>query len=62
MRSAITRLQCLRGWLSFVLVFSLDAIGNVGVTFGQEFNWGLSAPGGILVGMVWNYAVTSSYT
>lgn len=65
MRSAITRLQWLRGWLSFVLVFSLGAIGNVGVTsylFGQEFNWGLSAPAGILVGMVWNYAVTSSYT
>ncbi|MGZ8383312.1 MAG: hypothetical protein ACXWWE_04815 [Nitrospira sp.] len=41
MRSAVTRLQWLRGWLSFVLVFSLDAIGNVGVTsylFGQEFN------------------------
>jgi dolichol-phosphate mannosyltransferase len=57
--------QWLRGWVSFVLVCSLGAIGNVGVAsylFGQEFNWGLSALAGILVGTVWNYAVTSSYT
>lgn len=47
--------QWLRGWLSFVLVCSLGALGNVGVAsylFGQEFNWGLSALAGILVGTV----------
>lgn len=57
--------QWLRGWLSFVLVCSLGAIGNVGVAsylFTREFNWGLSALAGIVVGTVWNYAVTSSYT
>lgn len=57
--------QWLRGWLSFVLVCSLGAVGNVGVAsylFTQQFHWGLSALAGILVGTVWNYAVTSSYT
>lgn len=61
----LRRWQWLRGWLSFVLVCSLGAAGNVGVAsylFNQEFNWGLSALIGILVGTVWNYAVTSSYT
>ena len=57
--------QWLRGWLSFVLVCSVGALGNVGVAsylFLQEFNWGLSALVGIVVGTVWNYAVTASYT
>ncbi len=57
--------QWVRGWLSFVLVCSIGAVGNVGVAsflFTQEFNWGLAALAGIAVGTVWNYAVTSSYT
>ncbi len=54
-----------RGWLSFALVCGLGAIGNVGVAsylFGQDLHWGLSAMAGIVVGTVWNYAVTASYT
>ncbi|KXK01294.1 MAG: Undecaprenyl-phosphate 4-deoxy-4-formamido-L-arabinose transferase [Nitrospirae bacterium] len=54
-----------RGWLSFVLVCGLGAIGNVGVAsylFRRDLHWGVSAMAGILVGTVWNYAVTASYT
>ncbi|HQY59062.1 MAG: glycosyltransferase family 2 protein [Nitrospira sp.] len=57
--------QWVRGWLTFVLVCSLGAVGNVGVAsylFTQNFNWGVSALVGILVGTVWNYAATSSIT
>lgn len=57
--------QWLRGWLSFVVVCGIGAVGNVGVAsflFTQEFSWGLAALAGIAVGTVWNYAVTSFYT
>jgi dolichol-phosphate mannosyltransferase len=55
----------LRGWLSFVLACSIGALANVGIAsylFTQDYFWGLSAMAGILVGTVWNYAVTSAYT
>jgi dolichol-phosphate mannosyltransferase len=55
----------LRGWASFVLACSIGALANVGVAsyfFAQNYFWGLSAVAGILVGMVWNYAVTATYT
>ncbi|MBX3344974.1 MAG: GtrA family protein, partial [Nitrospira sp.] len=61
----LTGWHWLRGWLSFALVCGLGAIGNVGVAsylFRQELHWGLSAMAGIVVGTVWNYAVTASYT
>lgn len=61
----LTGWHWLRGWLSFALVCGLGAIGNVGVAsylFGQDLHWGLSAMAGIVVGTVWNYAVTASYT
>jgi dolichol-phosphate mannosyltransferase len=54
-----------RGWASFVLACSIGALANVGVAsylFAQDYFWGLSAVAGILVGMVWNYAVTATYT
>jgi len=57
--------QWLRGWMSFVLVCSIGAFANVGVAaylFDKDYFWGLSAFAGILVGTVWNYAVTSAYT
>jgi dolichol-phosphate mannosyltransferase len=57
--------QWLRGWVSFVLVCSVGAFANVGVAaylFNNDYFWGLSAVTGILVGTVWNYAVTSAYT
>ncbi|MGB0712467.1 MAG: glycosyltransferase [Gammaproteobacteria bacterium] len=59
----------LRGWLSFTIACSLGALANVGIAtylFRSEFlghiGWVMSAVAGILVGAVWNYAVTSVYT
>lgn len=59
----------LRGWFSYTLACSLGAIANVGIaTYAFETHlvgqtaWVLSAIAGILVGAVWNYAVTSVYT
>jgi len=55
----------LRGWLSFVAACSIGALANVGIAtwiFETHSLWVLSALAGILVGAVWNYAVTAVYT
>ncbi len=59
----------LRGWLSFTLACSVGAVANVGIatylfhaTPAGGGWWMLSAVAGILVGAVWNYAVTAVYT
>ncbi len=59
----------LRGWFSFSLACSVGAVANVGIAtylfesrFLGDWGWMLSATAGILVGAVWNYAVTSVYT
>jgi dolichol-phosphate mannosyltransferase len=55
----------LRGWASFVLACSIGALANVGLAvwmFEHRMNWVASAVAGVLVGAVWNYAVTSVYT
>ncbi|MDG0852373.1 glycosyltransferase family 2 protein [Roseateles puraquae] len=56
----------LRGWLSFTLACSLGAVANVGIAtylFRENTaDWALAALSGIVVGAVWNYAVTSVYT
>lgn len=59
----------LRGWASFTLACSVGAVANVGIaTYLFEAApaggawWVLSAIAGILVGAVWNYAVTAVYT
>jgi dolichol-phosphate mannosyltransferase len=55
----------LRGWASFTLVCSLGLLANVGIAsylFVTKTFWLLSAFGGILVGAVWNYAVTAVFT
>jgi dolichol-phosphate mannosyltransferase len=57
--------QLLRGWLSFILACSIGAIANVGIAtylFQADSLWMISALAGILVGAVWNYAVTAVYT
>lgn len=59
----------LRGWVSFTLACSVGAIANVGIAT-YLFHaapdgglwWVVSAVAGIVVGAVWNYAVTSVYT
>lgn len=53
------------GLASFSLACSVGAIANVGIAsylFDRESNWVLSAIAGILIGAVWNYAITSIYT
>ena len=55
----------LRGWVSFSLACSVGAIANVGIAsylFQSNTAWVLAALAGILVGVVWNYAVTALYT
>jgi len=57
--------QWLRGWVSFTLACSVGAFANVGIAsylFSMDTKWALAALAGILVGTVWNYAVTSVYT
>jgi dolichol-phosphate mannosyltransferase len=58
--------QLLWGWLSFVAACSVGALANVGIAsylfVSGSSGWLLSALAGILVGAVWNYAVTAVYT
>jgi dolichol-phosphate mannosyltransferase len=56
----------IRGWFSFALASSVGAIANVGIATylftAHHTIWFMSAIAGILVGVVWNYAVTSYFT
>ena len=54
------------GWLSFCLVCSVGAVANVGVAaflFTERYAYAtVSALAGVLVGAVWNYALSSRFT
>jgi len=55
----------LKGWASFMLACSVGALANVGIAaylFSHSTLWMLAALAGIVVGAVWNYAVTAIYT
>ena len=55
----------LKGLVIFYAVCSIGALSNVGVAsvlFDKEYSWWLSAIAGIAVGVVWNYALTSTFT
>jgi len=55
----------LRGWASFCMACSVGALANVGIAaflFDHGFIWYLSAMVGVIIGAVWNYAVTSLFT
>jgi dolichol-phosphate mannosyltransferase len=57
--------QWVTGLLSFVVACSVGAAANVGVAaylFSRRAEWVIAAIAGVLVGAVWNYAVTSVYT
>lgn len=62
------RLTGSRWWIglaSFCAVCGIGAVANVGIAsvlFQQEFSWWLSGLGGILVGTVFNFAMTSIFT
>jgi dolichol-phosphate mannosyltransferase len=58
-------LRWLWGLASFMAVCGLGAVANVGIAaylFQRQAQWLLAAIGGVLMGAVWNYAVTSVYT
>ena len=55
----------LKGWASFMAACSVGALANVGIAaylFSHSTLWVLAALAGIVVGAVWNYAVTAMYT
>lgn len=57
--------QWLRGWLSFTIACSVGALANVGIAayiYRLDSMWVLAALAGIVVGAVWNYAITTVYT
>ena len=61
----LTGWRWVTGWASFVLACSVGALANVGIAsylFTHATFWVLSAMAGIVVGAVWNYAVTAMYT
>jgi dolichol-phosphate mannosyltransferase len=55
----------LTGLVSFALICSVGALSNVGVAaylFERDSRWQIAALAGILVGAVWNFAVSNVYT
>ncbi len=61
----LTGWRWVKGWVSFILACSVGALANVGIAsylFTHATLWVLAAMAGILVGAVWNYAVTAMYT
>jgi len=55
----------MRGLASFVLVCSIGAVANVGVAsylFQSRPIWWLAGVAGVLVGAVWNYALSATFT
>jgi len=57
--------RALRGLLSFYVICSFGAAANVGVAsylFAQQQVWWVAGIAGIIVGSVWNYAVSSIFT
>ena len=55
----------LRGWVTFNLVCATGAAANVGVAdwlFERRYYWVASAIAGVLVSVVWNYAMSSVFT
>ncbi len=58
--------QLADGWMSFAVICSVGAVANVGIAaFLYEMRdgaWAASALIGVLVGAVWNYALSSKFT
>lgn len=55
----------LRGWVTFNIVCGIGAAANVGIAdwlFERQTFWVFSAIAGVLVGVVWNYAMSSLFT
>jgi dolichol-phosphate mannosyltransferase len=61
----LRKLAWFKGLFSFMLACSIGALANVGIAtylFENRAQWMLAALAGVLVGAVWNYAVTQLYT
>ena len=62
----LRRWRLLRGWITFSLACSVGALANLGVSgwlYERSSGWWLaSAIVGVVVGAVWNYAVTTIFT
>jgi dolichol-phosphate mannosyltransferase len=57
--------RLIRGILTFYLICALGAVANVGIAaylFAADQKWWLAGFVGVLVGAVWNYAVSSVFT
>ena len=58
--------QLVDGWVSFCVVCSVGLVANIGVAAflheAQSGTWAASALVGILIGAVWNYALSSRFT
>ena len=58
-------LAVLRGLFTFYAICSLGAVANVGIAgyvFSRNEVWWLAGLAGIVVGSVWNYAISSVFT
>ena len=56
--------QLVRGLLSFYLICSIGAVANVGIgtyVFRTDQTWWVAGIAGVIVGSVWNYAVSSVF-
>ncbi|MFO0701016.1 MAG: glycosyltransferase family 2 protein [Nitrospira sp.] len=63
--SRLRGMAWLKGLATFILACSLGALANVGIAsylFENRTQWIVAALAGILVGAVWNYAVSQVYT
>jgi dolichol-phosphate mannosyltransferase len=61
----LRRWRLVRGFLSFAAVCAVGAVANVGVAsylFNMDQKWWLAGVVGVVVGAVWNYAVSSVFT
>jgi len=57
--------RLLRGLLSFYLICGIGVVANVGIAnyvFTAHYTWWLAGIAGVVVGSVWNYAVSSIFT
>jgi dolichol-phosphate mannosyltransferase len=61
----LTGSRFVTGLLSFYAVCGLGAVANVGIAsaaFAEHYTWWVSGLAGVVVGVVWNYAVSSVFT
>jgi dolichol-phosphate mannosyltransferase len=57
--------RVVKGLFSFYVICSIGAVANVGIAayiFAEQHAWWLAGIAGIIVGSVWNYAVSAAFT